>query len=238
VVSQFAAGEDVYKYMASSIYNVPADGVTKEQRFVGKTTILGAGYGMGAVKFQLQLQGMGVYIELEEARRIIQVYRNANSAISQLWRDANNMVEYMARGDSLQFGKEGVLQVDARRNAVILPSGLPMFYHGLAAEQGDRGPEYTYKTRKGPNRIYGGKVVENVCQAVARCIIGHQMLLIAKRYKVVLTVHDSIVCCVKDAELSEARKFVEECMRQTPDWADGLPITCESGTGKSYGECE
>jgi DNA polymerase bacteriophage-type len=119
-----------------------------------------------------------------------------------------------------------------------LPSGLPMFYHGLAAEQGDRGPEYTYKTRKGPNRIYGGKVVENVCQAVARCIIGHQMLLIAKRYKVVLTVHDSIVCCVKDAELSEARKFVEECMRQTPDWADGLPITCESGTGKSYGECE
>jgi DNA polymerase I-like protein with 3'-5' exonuclease and polymerase domains len=238
LVSQFAAGEDVYKYMASSIYNVPADGVTKEQRFVGKTTILGAGYGMGAVKFQLQLQGMGVYIELEEARRIIQVYRNANSAISQLWRDANNMVEYMARGDSLQFGKEGVLQVDARRNAVILPSGLPMFYHGLAAEQGDRGPEYTYKTRKGPNRIYGGKVVENVCQAVARCIIGHQMLLIAKRYKVVLTVHDSIVCCVKDAELSEARKFVEECMRQTPDWADGLPITCESGTGKSYGECE
>jgi DNA polymerase I-like protein with 3'-5' exonuclease and polymerase domains len=184
LVSQFAAGEDVYKYMASSIYNVPADGVTKEQRFVGKTTILGAGYGMGAVKFQLQLQGMGVC------------------------------------------------------NAVILPSGLPMFYHGLAAEQGDRGPEYTYKTRKGPNRIYGGKVVENVCQAVARCIIGHQMLLIAKRYKVVLTVHDSIVCCVKDAELSEARKFVEECMRQTPDWADGLPITCESGTGKSYGECE
>jgi len=238
LTNAFAKGDDVYKHMASSIYNVPSDGVSKDQRFVGKTTILGAGYGMGAVKFQVQLQGMGVYIELEEARRIIDIYRSTNGAISQLWRDANNMVQYMARGDSVQFGKEGVLQVDARKNAIMLPSGLPMFYHGLAAEKSERGYEYTYRTRKGPNRIYGGKVVENVCQAVARCIIGHQMILLAKRYKAVLTVHDSIITCVRDEELDEAQAYMEECMSQTPDWAEGLPITCESGTGKSYGECE
>jgi len=238
LTSAFAKGDDVYKHMASSIYNVPVDGVSKDQRFVGKTTILGAGYGMGAVKFQLQLQGMGVYIELEEARRIIDIYRSTNGAISQLWRDANNMVQYMARGDSVQFGKSGVLQVDARKNAIMLPSGLPMFYHGLAAEKSERGYEYTYRTRKGPNRIYGGKVVENVCQAVARCIIGHQMILLAKKYKAVLTVHDSIITCVRDEELDEAQAYMEECMSQTPDWAEGLPIPCESGTGKSYGECE
>jgi DNA polymerase len=238
LTQQFADGEDVYKYMASSIYNVPVDGVSKDQRFVGKTTILGAGYGMGAVKFQAQLQGMGVQIDLEEARRIIQVYRDANGAISSLWRAANNMVQYMQRGESLDFGRDGVLQVDAKRNAIILPSGLPMFYNGLIAEQGERGAEYMYKTRRGYTRIYGGKVVENVCQAIARCIIGHQMLLIAKRYKVVLTVHDSIVACVADDELAEAQAYVEECMNQTPKWAAGLPITCESGTGKSYGECE
>ena len=238
LTNAFAKGDDVYKHMASSIYNVPSDGVSKDQRFVGKTTILGAGYGMGAVKFQLQLQGMGVYIELDEARRIIDIYRSTNGAISQLWREANNMVQYMARGDSVQFGKEGVLQVDARKNAIMLPSGLPMFYHGLAAEKSERGYEYTYRTRKGPNRIYGGKVVENVCQAVARCIIGHQMILLAKRYKAVLTVHDSIITCVRDEELDEAQAYMEECMSQTPDWAEGLPITCESGTGKSYGECE
>ena len=80
--------------------------------------------------------------------------------------------------------------------------------------------------------------MENVCQAVARCIIGEQMLRIAKKYKVVLTVHDSIVACVTDEELDEVQAYVEECMSQTPKWADGLPITCESGTGKSYGECE
>jgi len=54
----------------------------------------------------------------------------------------------------------------------------------------------------------------------------------------VLTVHDSIITCVRDEELDEAQAYMEECMSQTPDWAEGLPITCESGTGKSYGACE
>jgi DNA polymerase I-like protein with 3'-5' exonuclease and polymerase domains len=64
------------------------------------------------------------------------------------------------------------------------------------------------------------------------------MILLAKKYKAVLTVHDSIITCVRDEELDEAQAYMEECMSQTPDWAEGLPITCESGTGKSYGECE
>ena len=238
LTTAFANGDDVYKHMANSIYNVPPEDVTPSQRFVGKTTILGAGYGMGAVKFQTQLAGMGVEVELREARRIIQIYRKTNGAITQLWTDANNMIAYMARGDDLQFGKDGVLAVDASRNAIILPSGLPMFYHALGKYATEDGQEYMYKTRKGMVRIYGGKVVENVCQAIARCIIGHQMILIAKRYKVALTVHDSIVIAVRDEEVDEARTYVEHCMSQKPDWADGLPITCESGTGKSYGDCE
>ena len=61
---------------------------------------------------------------------------------------------------------------------------------------------------------------------------------IAKRYRVVLTVHDSIVCCVKNAELTDAREYIESCMRETPEWATGLPVDCESGVGVSYGECE
>ena len=238
LTTAFANGDDVYKHMASSIYNVPSDEVKGSQRFVGKTTILGAGYGMGAVKFQTQLAGMGVDMGLNEARRIIQIYRKKNGAISQLWTDANNMVHYMARGDTLQFGKEGVLVVDGVAKSITLPSGLPMFYTDVSAYDTENGTEYMYKTRKGLNKIYGGKVVENVCQAVARCIIGHQMILIAKRYKVVLTVHDSIVVAVPDADVAEARVYVEHCMSQKPAWAEGLPITCESGTGKSYGECE
>jgi DNA polymerase I-like protein with 3'-5' exonuclease and polymerase domains len=235
----FRNKEDVYVKMASTIYNVPEDEVTKDQRFVGKTTILGAGYGMGAVKFQAQLQSFGFDMDLHEARRVISIYREANWKISQVWREAQNMVRYLANGDTLQFGLEGVLEVDGYEKAIRLPSGLLLRYDDLKAEYDGEGKlEYTYKTRRGRTRIYGGKVIENVCQALARCIIGEQMLQIAKRHRVVLTVHDSVVCCVPDAEVAEAQAYIEECMSWTPDWAAGLPINCESGTGKSYGECE
>ena len=85
--------------------------------------------------------------------------------------------------------------------------------------------------------IYGGKVVENVVQALARCIIAEQMVRIAKNYRVVLTVHDAIMCLAKDEEVEEAKAYVKECMSWTPDWAQGLPVSCEVGSGKSYGEC-
>ena len=213
----FAKGEDVYKKMASKIYGVAESLITKDQRFVGKTTILGAGYGMGAQKFQDQLKTFGFDMELHEARRVIKIYRETNHKINKLWRDAQ------------LFLKDG---------KILLPSGLHLRYDDLQFTTTDKGVEFDYKTRRGRTRIYGGKVIENVCQAIARCIIGEQMLQIAKRYKVVLTVHDSIACCVKDEEVDEAQQYVEECMRQPPEWAEGLPIDCESGTGKSYGECD
>ena len=235
----FRVGDDVYKKMAMSIYGVNREeDVTKDQRFVGKTTILGAGYGMGAVRFKEQLQSFGFDMDLDEARRVISVYREANFKITTLWRDAGYMLENMARGDSVQFGLDGVVAVDATKKAIMLPSGLFMRYDELAGEQGERGVEYTYKVRRGRNRIYGGKVIENVCQAIARCIIGEQMLKIAKRYRVVLTVHDSVVCCVPEEEVVEAQEYIERCMRWLPAWADGMPIDCESGVGKSYGDCE
>jgi DNA polymerase I-like protein with 3'-5' exonuclease and polymerase domains len=232
----FAAGEDVYVKMASRIYGVPEEDVTKEQRFVGKTTILGAGYGMGAVKFQAQLKTFDFDIELAEARRVINIYREANWKINELWRDAQLMLTGLSNRENIQFGLDGVIQVVD--GAMLLPSGLRLRYDDLQFQTTDKGVEFDYKTRRGRTRIYGGKVIENVCQAIARCIIGEQMLNIAKKYRVVLTVHDSIVCCVADAEVEEAQKYIEECMRWTPDWAKGLPINCESGTGKTYGDCE
>jgi DNA polymerase I-like protein with 3'-5' exonuclease and polymerase domains len=236
LVTAFANKEDVYKKMASKIYGVQEEDVTKEQRFVGKTTILGAGYGMGAPKFQLQLKSFGTDIELHEAQRIIKIYREANDMISKLWKDANNSIKYMYQGSVLQFGRQGVLEVVD--GGVRLPSGLVMRYDDLRGEQNEKGVEYTYKTRRGRTRIYGGKVIENVCQGIARCIIGEQMLKIAKRYRVVLTVHDSIACCVPYYEADDCKAYVEECMRWTPDWAKGLPVDCEAGIGVNYGDTE
>jgi DNA polymerase I-like protein with 3'-5' exonuclease and polymerase domains len=63
------------------------------------------------------------------------------------------------------------------------------------------------------------------------------MLLIAKKYKVVMTVHDAIACIVPTSEEEAGKEFVEMAMRIRPKWASELPLNCESGSGDSYGEC-
>ena len=124
-----------------------------------------------------------------------------------------------------------------------LPSGLPLKYMNLRMVE-EQNPKtgawekhYMYDTRKGTTKIYGGKVVENICQALARCVVGEQMLRVAKRYKVVLTVHDAVACVAKEEEKDEAVAYVEECMKWRPKWAETLPLSCEVGSGDSYGNC-
>ena len=234
----FRVGDDVYKKMAMSIYELTQpEEVTKDQRFVGKTTILGAGYGMGAARFKNQLQSFGFAMKLDEARHVIQIYRETNSHITSLWRDAGHVLKCMAQGDPTGLGLEGVLDILPDENAIQLPSGLLMRYGDLVGKQGEKGVEYTYAIRRGRTRIYGGKVIENVCQAIARCIIAEQMIQISKRYPVVMTVHDSLGCCVSEDEAEEAKDYMITCMRQTPAWAKGLPLDCEASIGASYGDC-
>lgn len=237
LVTAFQNKEDVYVQMAVRIYGFLQDQIDKAQRFVGKSTILGAGYGMGALRFQEQLRNFGVQIDLDECRRIINIYRDTNPAITQLWKDAGYMLENLCRGESSPFGKAGVVTAVAEESAILLPSGLLMRYADLEGEQGERGIEYTYKARYGRTRIYGGKVVENICQALARIIIRDQMLLIQKRFPALMMVHDSVITMARTEDIEEAYEYVEECMHFVPDWAEGLPITCETNVGKTYGGC-
>jgi len=238
LVKAFTDGEDVYKIMASAIYSKAVEEISKEERFVGKTTILGAGYGMGAQKFGAQLKTFGAEVTEDEARHIIQIYRETYPNITALWRQAQGALDAITKGMTTSLGKEGVLYVDPKERGVRLPSGLFMRYDKLVAVKDENNKlQYQYKTRYGWNKIYGGKVIENVCQALARCIIGEQMIKIAKKYDVVLTVHDAIACIVKEDEVEEAQAYIEECMKWTPEWAEGLPVNCESGYGKSYGDC-
>jgi DNA polymerase len=235
LVKAFANGEDVYKIMAAAIYGTTVDKVTDGGRFVGKTTILGAGYGMGAAKFKAQLKTFGLDIDEGESKRVIETYRNTYPMIPLLWREAQEAIKCMMRGMTMKLGKDNLLTVNEK--GILLPNGLHIYYNGLAEVIENDKRQFTYQTRNGPNKIYGGKVVENFTQAIARCIIGDQMLKIAKRYKVVLTVHDAIGIVARQEEADEARAYVESCMRWVPSWAEGLPVNCESGMGLSYGDC-
>ena len=208
----------------------------------GPMIVHNCGYGMGAAKFKAQLKNFGVDVELEEAQRIIATYRQTYPKITELWRAANGILGAVIGDQLTELGRGGLLKVDGTKG-VRLPNGLYLKYPNLrwATNEQDGKPEYVYDTKKGraiiPNRIYGGKVVENVCQALARIIIGEQMLMVAKKYKVVMTVHDAIACIVPEAEAERAQEYVELCMKIRPLWGPELPLNCESGFGKSYGDC-
>ena len=238
LVDAFTRGEDVYKIMASRIYNKPTEDITDPERFVGKTTILGAGYGMGPPKFKAQLKTFGVDTPLSQCERTIAVYRETYHRIPALWRQGQDAIQAMLDGKTAPLGKDGVVLVNAL--GIRLPNGLYLKYPNLRSRMGDKGKlEFVYDQKRGraviPNRLYGGKLIENVCQALARIIIGEQMLMISRRQKVAMTVHDAVGSIVPDADADEGRAFVEACMRVQPKWATGLPLNCESKMGKSYG---
>ena len=241
LVAAFDSGDDVYRIMAATIYGKPEEEVTKEERFVGKQTILGAGYGMGHVKFKNQLEAFGVELSLEECNRIIQVYRTTYSNIPSLWRKAGKCLTHIQNNSFTLLGRKELLIVEGRKG-IRLPNGLYLRYPNLRLTTDEEGAqELIYDVRRGrtvtTTRIYGGKVVENVCQALARIIIGDQLVRVSNRYKVAMTVHDAIGCIVPEENAKEGLAYVEKCMRIRPDWAPELPLDCEAGVGRSYGEC-
>ena len=233
ILHLFSTKQDVYKYMAATIFSIPTADVTPEQRFIGKTTVLGAGYGMGAVKFQMQLKTMGKDVDIDTCKFIIKQYRLANTNISGWWNHLNIVLNNMLHNKPSNVDVPGLMTLEPF-TGISLPNGLMQSYPELTRHSSG---EFTYKTRTGMNRLYGGKVAENLCQAVARCIIGEQMIQIEKLYRVVLTVHDAIACIVPEDDADYAKEYIEACMRVPPAWAKGLPLDCESGMARTYGDC-
>ena len=87
-------------------------------------------------------------------------------------------------------------------------------------------------------KLYGGKVVENITQAVARIVVSEQMAKIGRRYPVALQVHGEIVCVVDEEEADECKAFMVDVMSTPPKWAPDLPVACEADIGPNYGEAK
>lgn len=238
VVEQFARGDDVYSLFASKIYHRTITKADPIERFVGKTCILGLGYGTGALKLQhtLKTQPPGAVVTEEQAKDYVRIYREENDKIIQLWKDSDEALEVIAdKKKSIWLGEHNCLRVT--KEGIQLPNELFIKYPNLKWDTTETKGRYVYKSRKGDVDIWGGSVVENVVQALARIIVGEQMIALNERYPVVLTVHDAAVIVVKEEEIDEAMKFIIETMSIPPEWAKGLPVACEAKYARSYGEC-
>jgi DNA polymerase I-like protein with 3'-5' exonuclease and polymerase domains len=247
LLEDFRAGVDIYSKFASGVYGREINkAVDKVERFVGKTCILGLGYGMGATKFKSTLKiGMGgISVDLpdNEAERIVKLYRDTYPHIATLWKRASEALNAMAVGNEAYFG-EGVM-LSCTPEGIYLPNGMTVRYNNLRKQEDG----FVYDNRYGSTKIYGGKVVENVVQALARIVVFDQMAKIEqnlrkldsgdKRYRVVLTVHDEVVAVVPEADAEATLAMMTEIMSTPPSWAITLPVSCEGDVGDTYGDCK
>jgi DNA polymerase len=193
---------------------------------------------MGSQRFQNQLATFNVEVSEKDATNIISTYRATYNAIPKLWTAADRMLHRLLTNRTAYLGR-GKLITAHPDKGLLLPNGLYLRYPNLRVEDDELVYDSKRSSAGGASKVhlYGGKVIENVCQALARIIIGEQMLMISRKYKVALTVHDAICVVVPEAEADEALEYVTRCMKTAPDWAEGLPLNCEAGSHRSYGLC-
>lgn len=237
IVHAFATKQDVYKLMASIIYGVPVDQVTKDQRFIGKICVLGLGYGMGPDKLQQTLKqgtmGPPVDISREECKRIVDIYRSKNREIKKLWKIMDGIIASMLTGHASSYGP-----LSYGKGYIQLPNGMFLQYYGLHGEAEVRygdivATEASYLTRNGRAKLYGGLLTENVVQALSRCIIAEQMLKISEKYRVVTMTHDEIVVICPKREAKKCLAELITIMATPPEWAPDLPLAAEG----DYDDC-
>lgn len=236
LLEQFRQGADIYSNFASKIYQRPINKIDNPtERFVGKTCVLGLGYGMGHKKFQATMAsgaaGPAIQIPEEEAGRIVGLYRATYDHIPVLWVRLENLLKSSLHQDNYGVTYRDILTVQER--SLYLPNGMALRYHNLNPSM----EGLVYETKNGRESTYGGRITENVVQALSRIVITDSMLRLSKNIpggRVALTVHDEVVIVAPDKNPDATMAQIVEDMCIPPPWAPDLPLAAEGGYDRMY----
>jgi hypothetical protein len=246
--------KDPYCKQADIIFGRDISKSDEDERFVGKVAVLGLGYQMGAERFQntLALGTMGrvVHLDLDICKSVVYAYRKKNWRIKAGWAKCQEIIEQMARGI------EGSYKcISWAEDTLYLPNGMVMRYPNLRdkrvitaianklagledefdpEEQEWDGPNFVYDDKDNEVKLYGGKLCENIIQALARQIVANQLLAISRKERVVMTTHDEVAAICKKARAEKVATFMQaEMMRPLP-WCTDLPLNAEGGYDVFY----
>lgn len=246
----FKAKIDPYNDMASDIFGKPIDRPKGDrgnpdhelEGFLGKKATLGLGFQMGGTKFQHTVNtdakvelGIDLNFPLDEAFRVVDIYRSKNYKIKQFWGHCKRMLFAMVNNEDMTWHfYDATLEVRGNENKIYFPNGTWLYYPGISWRDGDF--HYFNKRGKGyiTKYIYGGLLCENIVQHFARNITSWHMALIAERYQVVLHTYDENVALIPEAEADEGTQWMIELMKTRPWWAKSLPLDAEGGWAKEY----
>lgn len=237
LITAFRENRDVYSAFASEIYGRRITKADLIERFVGKTCILGLGFGMGWGKFHKQMALAKVAMSPKKAADVVYLYRRMYAKIPDLWAMMEFYVNQMRDPRCLEI--RGPLTLMHER--IVLPNGMPIIYPELDVTPGQG---FTFKDRRaydGETRVHlwGGAVTENVVQALARIILTRAELRLAKAgLRAALQVHDELVFVVRDKKVGIATQAIRLAMEAPVDFLPELPVKVEISHGKSYGEAK
>lgn len=234
---------DPYIDMASRIYKTGYENINKKQRELGKKSILGLGYGMGHKKFKIMCYEEDIILTKIFSQKIVNLYRNTYPKIRKLWYDIESSFKSALQNkNEVYFYFSTYMQINFLYSGnsikVILPSGRIMYYFlphmGLDSE----GREVIkYTSNKGfIETIWGGGLIENLVQSIARDLMFLAMLESSKNKLMfpVFTVHDEIINICKTKDAKKALTSFKKIMCNLPDWAQGLPPGAECVVSDRY----
>lgn len=230
VLDVFKSGGDIYCETASRMFGVPVEkhGRNAELRQKGKQAVLSCGYG-GSVGALRAMGALEAGMKEDELQPLVDSYREANPHIVKLWRDADAAVKKAISGHTSV--KVGLITYEARNGMLFahLPSGRRLSYVkpqiGINRFGGESVTYMGVDSTKHWSRIetFGGKLVENLVQAVARDILCCAMQMLS-RFRIVAHVHDEVIIeAGKDVSVQE----ICEEMGRTPPWVPGLLLRAD-----------
>ena len=248
-VELFRKGLDEYKVFASeSLYRVPYDEVTKDQRQVSKSAVLGALFGQGAKGLVKYAEGMGVKLSEGQAKNAVDSYRSSYSLVKELWARCESAAIQAVEnpGNPFAAGSKIVLKVAKNALWMQLPSGRLICWQRpqlelLTTPWGSEKlgvtvhSQNTYTRQWGRNALIGSSLFQSAVQGTARDFLASAMLnLEINNYEIVNSIHDEVLLLVEEQNGESAMEDVIRIMTTPPSWAADFPLAAEGWISRRY----
>jgi DNA polymerase len=248
-IEMFRKGLDEYKTFAStSLYRVPYDAVTKDQRQVAKSAVLGAMFGQGAKGLVKYADGMGVKLTEAQAKNAVDNYRGSYVMVKELWGACESAAIQAVENPGSPFAAGAKIILKCAKGALWmrLPSGRLICWQRpqlelLTTPWGSEKlgvtvhSQNTYSRQWTRNAIIGSSIFQSAVQGTARDFLAVAMLNLDKAgYEVINSVHDEVLLLVEEQNGESAMADVVKIMTTPPSWAPDFPLAAEGWHGKRY----
>lgn len=240
ILEAFARDEDVYALNGTNMYGYPVSKEeTPDERFVAKTFTLGAGFGAGAPKVNYMLKvgqfGPAVDQPMEVTERLVAAWRASNSAIVAHWRRCINAATSAFLNQTQVDDGVVCFEGTPRGGYIHLPNGRYIFYPDVFYDEDAR--QLSYRARNGIVRFWHGLVVENITQALARVLLGQQLIVMEDTMpdiRLATTTHDEVVAVVPKKKAETYAANINRIMSTASPWAHGIPLNADTQIAAIY----